>query len=243
MLIINVIDVDNEYIIIIFASLSLAMIMMQIIDNELYMIETISIAGVPVELIPINKEELRGLNLDILLSFRFYKAEFNRHDLCVAESTDTARLYTPRQYRHMATLVERILKRPVAFQLPSVPSYMRTRLIEHGVYFILSDQYVFLPGLLINERMKRTNNLEQHLSPVGQYILLYYLLHKEIENFTIGEIQPRTPYSYLAVSRAISELADKKLFHINKDWKIKWISSPITRKAFCEFAHPPLCSP
>lgn len=59
------------------------------------MIETISIAGVPIELTPINREELKGLNLDILLSFRFYKAEFNRHDLCVAESTDTARSYTP----------------------------------------------------------------------------------------------------------------------------------------------------
>ena len=207
------------------------------------MIETISIAGVPIELIPINKDELRSLSLDILLSFRFYKAEFNRHDLCVAESTDTARLYTPRQYRHMATLVERILKRPVAFQLPSAPSYMRSRLIEQGVYFILSDQYVFLPGLLINERMKRTNNLEQHLSPVGQYILLYYLLHKEIENFTIGEIQPRTPYSYLAVSRAISELEDKQFFHIHKDWKTKWISSPITRKELWESAKPYLSSP
>ena len=34
-MIINMIDVDNEYIIIIFASLSLTMIMMQIIDNEI----------------------------------------------------------------------------------------------------------------------------------------------------------------------------------------------------------------
>lgn len=207
------------------------------------MIETISIAGVPIELTLINREELKGLNLDILLSFRFYKAEFNQHNLCVAESTDTARSYTPRQYRHTATLVERILKIPVAFQLPSAPSYMRSRLIEQGVYFILSDQYVFLPGLLINERMKRTNNLEQPLSPVGQYILLYYLLHKEIENFTIGEIQLRTPYSYLAVSRAISELEDKQLFHIHKDWKTKWISSPVTRKELWESAKPHLSSP
>lgn len=34
-MIINMIDVDSEYIIIIFASLSLTMIMMQIIDNEI----------------------------------------------------------------------------------------------------------------------------------------------------------------------------------------------------------------
>lgn len=177
------------------------------------MIETISIAGVPIELTPINREELNGLNLDILLSFRFYKAEFNRQNLCVAESTDTARSYTPRQYSSTATLVERILKMPVAFQLPYAPSYMRSRLIEQGVYFILSDQYIFLPGLLINERMKRADNSEQPLSPVGQYILLYYLLHEEIKKFTIGEIQPRTPYNYLAVSRAISELENKQLFH------------------------------
>ena len=62
-------------------------------------------------------------------------------------------------------------------------------------------------------------------------------------NFTIREIQPRTSYSYLAVSRAISELEDKQLFHIHKDGKTKLISSPVTRKELWESAKPYLSSP
>lgn len=207
------------------------------------MIETISIAGVPVKLVPVNREKLKGLNLDLLLSFRFYKAEFNRYGLCIAEPTDSARSFTPRQYSRTAASVEQILDMPVAFRLPSAPFYMRSRLIEQGVYFIISDQYVFLPRLLINKRMKQTGNPEQQLSPVGQYILLFYLLHKEIEKFSIMDIQPYTPYNYLAVSRAINELENKQLFQTQKEWKSKLIFSPVTRKELWENAMPYVSSP
>lgn len=205
--------------------------------------QTISIGGIPVELVLIEREELKGLSLDLLLDFRFYKAKFNQHDLCVAKSTDTARAYTPRQYRRISTLVEQILNMPIAFCLSFAPSYMRSRLIEQGVYFILSEQYVFLPGLLINERIKQKDNNEQLLSPVGQYILIYYLLHKEIIQFTIGAIEQCIPYNYLAISRAISELENKELFHTQKEWKTKLVSSAMSREKLWESAKPYLSSP
>lgn len=205
--------------------------------------ETISIAGVPVRLVAIARDELKGLSLDLLLSFRFYRAEFNRHKLCIAEPTDSTRPHTPRQYARNATLVERILNLPVAFLLPSAPFYMRKRLIEQGVYFVISDQYVFLPGMLINERIGRSTNLEQPLSPAAQYVLLYFLLHKEIQEFTIQEMQPRTPYNYLAVARAVSELEAKQLLQVQKEWKTKLISSSVSRKELWENAMPYLTSP
>lgn len=207
------------------------------------MSENIFIAGIPVELTLVGRDELKGLNLDLLLSFRFYKTMFNQHELCIAEAVDPARTYAPRQYSRIVALVEPILKMSVAFRLLSAPSYMRGRLIEQGIYFILSNQYVFLPGLLINERIKQKSNPGQQLSPAAQYILLYYLLHEEIAEFTIQEIQPRTPYNYLAVSRAISELEEKQLLHIQKEWKTKLISSPIARKELWENALSFLSSP
>lgn len=207
------------------------------------MSNNISIAGISTGLTLISRDKLKGLNLDLLLSFRFYRTVFSQHELCIAEAVDSTLAYTPRQYRRIATIVENILNIPVAFYLREAPSYTRSRLIEQGVYFIISAQYVFLPGILINERIKRKNNPEQPLSPVAQYILLYYLLHEKIAEFTIQEIQPQTPYNYLAVSRAISELEDKQLFHIQKKWKTKQISSPISRKELWENAIPLLTSP
>lgn len=205
--------------------------------------KTISIAGIPVSLVTISREELKGLNLDLLLSFQFYRAEFNRHGLCIAESTDAIRSYTPGQYVRIAILVERILNLPVAFLLPSVPSYMRKRLIEQGVYFVISDRYAFFPGVLINERVRKVTNLEQPLSPVAQYVLLYFLLHTEIKEFTLQEIQPRTPYNYLAVSRAINELEAKQLLQDRKEWRTKLIFSSLSRKELWEKAAPYLASP
>lgn len=205
--------------------------------------KAISIAGIPVGLDAIGRDQLRGLSLDLLLSFRFYKAEFNKHLLCFAEKSETACSYSPMQYARTATLVERILNIPVVFLLHSAPFYIRQRLIEKGVYFIVSDRYVFLPGMLINERIRRNGNTEQQLSPVAQYVLLNFLLHPDMQEFTIQEMQLQTPYNYLAVSRAINELENKQLFRTRKEWKTKLIYSPVSRKELWNKAMPYLTSP
>lgn len=205
--------------------------------------KTISIAGVPVALAAIGRESLKGLSLDLLLSFRFYRAEFNRHSLCMAEWIDPSRSYTPTQYARTAASVERILNVPVVFLLQAAPFYIRQRLIEQGVYFVISDRYVFLPGVLINERVRKTRNTGQQLSPAAQYILLNFLLRRDVREFTIQEMQARTPYNYLAVSRAVNELEEKQLLQGRKEWKTKLIYSPISRKELWQNAQPYLTSP
>lgn len=205
--------------------------------------KTISIAGVPVALAAIARSDLKGLNLDLQLSFRFYKAEFNRHILCMAEMTDSARSYTPTQYARTAALVGQVLNLPVVFLLQTAPFYIRQRLIEQGVYFVISDRYVFLPGVLINERIRKNRNLGPQLSPAAQYILLNFLLHRDMQGFTIQDMQSHTPYNYLAVSRAVSELEGKLLLQGRKEWKTKWIYSSIPRKELWKKAMPYLTSP
>ena len=122
--------------------------------------KAISIAGIPVGLDITGRDKLKGLSLDLLLSFRFYSAEFNKHTLCFVEKTDSTRSYTPMQYARTAILIERILNIPIVFILQSAPFYIRQRLIEQGVYFVVSDRYVFLPGMLINERIRKKRKYE-----------------------------------------------------------------------------------
>ncbi len=205
--------------------------------------KAISIAGIPVGLDIIGRDKLKGLSLDLLLSFRFYSAEFNKHTLCFVEKTDSTRSYTPMQYARTAILIERILNIPIVFILQSAPFYIRQRLIEQGVYFVVSDRYVFLPGMLINERIRKKENTEQQLSPVAQYVLLNFLLHPDMYEFTIQNMQLQIPYNYLAVSRAISELEGKQLLQARKEWKTKSIYSPISRKELWDKAMPYLTSP
>lgn len=205
--------------------------------------KTISIAGIPVSIEAIGRDKLKGLSLDLLLSFQFYRAEFHHHSLCIAEMIDSSRPYTPMQYSRTATLVERIVNIPVAFLLRATPFYIRQRLIEQGVYFVISDRYVFLPGILINERVKKIKRTEQRLSPVAQYILLNFLLRQDMHEFTIQEMQSHTPYNYLAISRAVSELEEKQLLQVFKEWKTKRIYSPVSRKELWNKAMPYLTSP
>lgn len=159
------------------------------------------------------------------------------------QKTDAVYSYTPMQYARTATVVERMLNIPVVFLLPSAPFYVRQRLIERGVYFVASDRYAFLPGMLINERIKKTVSTKQQLAPVAQYVLLNFLLDSDIHEFTTQDMQSRTPYNYLAVSRAISELEEKQLLQAQKEGKTKWIYSPISRKELWNKAMPHLISP
>ena len=45
----------------------------------------------------------------------------------------------------------------------------RERLINQGVYFIISDKYAFLPSLIVNAQLKKKEKLNR-LTPVAQYL-------------------------------------------------------------------------
>ncbi|GHT44062.1 hypothetical protein AGMMS49965_19050 [Bacteroidia bacterium] len=175
-----------------------------------------SILGVQVELIPMQKNELRGLNADLLLRFSFYALVFSRQTICViqAKNNDT---YTPLKYKRITAQIEKVVAMPVAVLLESLVYYERERLISQGVYFIISDKYAFLPSLIANVRAKEENRTSAKLTPAAQYILLYYLLADTKNKFTLRDMQKTMPYNYLALSRAVINLEDCKLCQTGKD--------------------------
>lgn len=166
----------------------------------------ISVAGLKLPLVPFNKQELKGLNIDTLLKFSYYKINFNNQDLCLIHPKGENTL-TPGKYKRYAETIEQIIQMPVVVAMDSHQYIDRIRMIEQGIYFIAADKYAFLPSLLINTR---TNSKKQkkgkNFSPAAQFILLYCLQNDQLKIFTIKELEPLLPYNYLAISRAISEL-------------------------------------
>ena len=67
--------------------------------------------------------------------------------LCFPNGTATL---TPANYRRYAERVETIVGVPVVFILEAATYINRSRLIEQGVYFVVSRKYAFLPTLLVN---------------------------------------------------------------------------------------------
>lgn len=174
--------------------------------------KAISILGVQTELIPIQREKLRGINTDMFLRFSFYTIEFNNQTLCVVQAKNKQESLTPLKYKQITKQAETLVGMPVVFILDSLFYYERERLIKQGVYFIISDKYAFLPSLIVNVQAKKKGKSPSKLSPAAQYVLLYHLLtEKPKEEYTIKDLEQIMPYNYVALARAIANLEDCKL--------------------------------
>lgn len=171
--------------------------------------ESISILGIQTDLIPMQRSALKGLNADVLLRFFFYAAVFNGQSLCIIRAKNGDEQLTPMKYKRITEQVETLVGIPVAVLLEDTLIYVqRERLINQGVYFIISDKYAFLPSLIVNAQVKRKKRSGK-LTPAAQYILLYYLSDENTKNkFSIKELEEITPYNYVAVARAFSNLED-----------------------------------
>ena len=173
--------------------------------------------GIQTELVPIQRNKLKGLHADLLLRFDYYHAVFNQKELCVIQSKKNESL-TPLKYRKITEQVEKITGMPVAVLMKSPAYYERERFISQGVYFIVSDKYAFLPSLIANVRVKEKGKQPAKLIPSAQYLLLYHFLdNKENRKFTIRELELILPYNYLAISRAIINLENLQLCKVVKD--------------------------
>ena len=214
----------------------------------------ISILGIQTDLIPIQREKLRGINTDLFLRFSFYTIEFNNQTLCVIQAKNEQNSLTPLKYKQITKQVETLVGMPVVVILGSLSYYERERLINQGVYFVISDKYAFLPSLIVNVQAKKKVKNPTRLTPVAQYVLLYYLLsEKTKEEYTIKDLEQIMPYNYVALARAVANLEDCKLcsteikdnsgikyIHFEKDKRKLWtkahgyLSSPVKKVIYCE---------
>lgn len=58
-----------------------------------------SILGVQTELVPMQREKLRGINTDVFLMFTFYTIEFNNEALCVIQAKNEQNSLTSLKYK------------------------------------------------------------------------------------------------------------------------------------------------
>ena len=213
----------------------------------------ISILGVQTELIPIQRDMLRGINIDMFLRFSFYTMEFNNQSLCVIQAKNKQDSLTPLKYKQVTKQAEILVGMPVVVILDSLTYYERERLINQGIYFIISDKYAFLPSLIVNVQAKKKDKSPSKLTPVAQYVFLYYLMSEEPkEEYTIKDLEQIMPYNYVALARAVANLEDCKLcsteikdntgikyIHFGDSKRELWakaqnyLSSPVKKVLYC----------
>ncbi|MDE7455381.1 MAG: hypothetical protein K2M96_01600 [Prevotella sp.] len=196
------------------------------------------------------KDELRGIPIDIKLRFVFWRAHFNGYEFCLLEAKKSEN-HASTDCLRLAKRLEELIYMPIVFLFQNLQFVERNRLIERGVYFIVSDKYAYLPFLIINTREVVQKKAEE-LSAVAQYILLYHLQVGSLNGASMTELEKKLPYTYVTISRAFKALDDLQLCKITKDenrnkriyfddeprdiWGqvLPYLKSPIKRVVYCD---------
>lgn len=209
----------------------------------------ISILGRPVGLRERSKAELKGITIGDSIAYKFFDGEFHGLPLLFAEPKGN--VASPKKLAITAGNLSMVLELPVVFILPSCPAYLRQRLIDKDVYFVISDKYAHLPMLVANERIRRSK-MAKRLTPVAQYLLLYHLQVESLEGMAARDIIEKFPYAYTSITLGITCLEDlglcekkadgskRKTLYFNKLGNELWqqaqpvLISPVEQTVYCD---------
>lgn len=202
----------------------------------------VKVAGKALVLSPMKKEELKGIPIDTKLRFQFYRAIFNENFFCLLE-TKKEENHASVDCLRLAERLKNILNLPVVFLFRNLQFVERNRLIDRGVYFIVSDKFAFLPFLIINYKETVRKKAEE-LSSVAQYILLYHLQIDDMNGWSMADMGEELPYTYVTISRAFKNLEELHLCKIELDEnRVKRIYFEGTKKEVWECSLPYLKDP
>ena len=165
----------------------------------------ITILGSNIALQRCGKAQLKGITVGDSLMFDFYTGEYLGVEMLFVKPKDGNP--TPRSCAISANRWEQRFGKPAVFILDSGLAYERQRLIDKGVYFVVSDKFAHLPMLVANERMRKTEPAKR-LTPVAQYILLYHLQIESLEGMSAREMAGLLPYSYESITLGLTCLDD-----------------------------------
>lgn len=209
----------------------------------------INILNNKIALVEIPKSELAGIPAGIRVVCNFYKGSFLGEEYVFVRSKNLK--MTPSRCCWAAKEVSRVLGHTAVIILPISPNYERQRLLEKGVFFVMSDKYAFLPNLASLEYIAN-KKIAKKLTPVAQYLLLYHLQIQSLEGMTAKMIAELVTYSYESVTLGITCMADlalcekvavgpkSKAVHFSFkgrqlwDKALEYTFSPVEEKIYCD---------
>lgn len=205
--------------------------------------------NVQLDVQPFTKRELDAMPLYIEAMYKLGETFLNKERICMAEPKGDE-LPTPSQFKKHQEIIDDKVGCPVVFVLGPIESYIRNRLIQQKIDFVIADKQIFLPSLLINLREYAVpkDPRKKRIQPAGQCILLYHLQKQDLSGMGFRQIAELLPYSYLTTTRAVDDLAEAGLCVLegNKEktvlfnpekaklWQdaLKWVVNPVKRMVF-----------
>lgn len=177
--------------------------------------DNIIVAGKKLQLDIPASDITRNLWLGLLAEFDIYQFSMNDHQLLLLVAKGSVK-YSPVQRSNLAHRIENAVLLPAVFYFDNLPTYERDRLVDKGVYFVVSDKFAFVPTLLANRRLGK-EEIGSQLFPSAQYMLLRHLQRSSLDGMTIKEIEEITPYKYSTLAKSVQQLAALGLAEFKAD--------------------------
>ncbi|MFH0733594.1 MAG: hypothetical protein V1773_04515 [bacterium] len=115
---------------------------------------------------------------------------------------------TPAQIRENILTIKKSLNNEVIFTNETISSHNRNRLIKYKIPFVIPNNQMYLPNLLLDlrEHYITAKTQSMHLSPSAQVVILYILINKIHQSITPSELAKKLNYSNMTLSRAFNEI-------------------------------------
>lgn len=179
-------------------------------------INSISVAGFDTPLSVIPKKELKGVIIDDIARFSFYRAEFAGAAFVLLVSKLGVN-ETPANCSRISDRLSSVLTLPIVYYFPNLKFYERQRYIEKGVFFITERGEVFLPNIILHAKKGKTKNPSK-LSAAAQFLLLYHLQIMSLEGLSVSEVASKIcQYSYVSIVKAVENIEVLGLCECRKD--------------------------
>ena len=129
----------------------------------------------------------------------------------------------PGQIVAHADLLRKTQENDIAFVFPLLPAYLRQRLVQKGVAFIVPGIHLFLPFMAMDFRTRTRTTIyaqgdaEGPLSMPSQMVVLYHLQRQPLGEHTLGQLSKQFNYSAMTLSRVIAELTRREICEAQRD--------------------------
>jgi hypothetical protein len=127
-----------------------------------------------------------------------------------------------------------------------ITPYLRRRLIELRIHFIVPDSQFFLPGIVLDlseQYQKKKMDPVSQFSPSTQALLIYILLHETDLQFRPSDLAKKLGYTPMTMGRSLEELVSAGIGQLVRKGKERWWGFKGPKIKLWELVKPFLRSP
>ncbi len=203
--------------------------------------------GVEMDIKKIHPDRTKSLPLYIKGEYTLYQVKLFRQDLIFAEVKGA---FTTERLRKNILTIKKIFNTNTVAIIRSLEAYIRKRLVEKKIPFIVPGKQMYMPDLLVDlkEFGVRPKEQPKAMTPATQLLVLYHLQKEPLEEMNFKSIAEKLNYDQATITRSAYYLhnmeictlkgSKEKSLHFNHDKKALWekveplMSSPVKRTQY-----------